>query len=100
MKGLNKEQFFFFYDDCSNLEITLNSLEHAYLYILNDDLDAALTVFQRLDSPRSNWGMVLISILKGFMTVYPTYFEIRNFLEIDLDFLLKNNKINYVEQCL
>ena len=34
------------------------------------------------------------------MTIYPTYFEIRNFLEIDLDFLLKNNKIDYVEQCL
>ena len=100
MKGLNKEKFFFFSDNCSELAIIPNSLEHAYLAIINDDLQSADIVFSKLDSPRARWGRVLISILKGFMTTYPTYFEIRNFLEIDLDFLLKNNKINYVEQCL
>ena len=100
MKGHNKEQFFFFYEDCSALDIYPNSLEHAYLAILNDDLDTALAVFEGLDSPRAKWGRILISILNGFMNVYPTYFEIRNFLEIDLDFLLKNNKIEYVELCL
>ena len=100
MKGHNNEQLFFFYEDCSDLEIAPNSLEHAYLAILNDDLNAAFTIFENLDSPRAKWGRILITILKGFMPEYPTYFEIRNFLEIDLDFLLKNNKINYVEQCL
>ena len=34
------------------------------------------------------------------MDIYPTYFQIRNFLEIDLDFLLKNEKLDYVEQLL
>ena len=100
MKGLNKEKFFFFGDKCSELAIVPNSLEHAYLAIINDDLQSADAVFANLDSPRARWGKALVSILKGFMTTYPTYFEIRNFLEIDLDFLLKNNKINYVEQCL
>lgn len=100
MNDLNKENFFFFSNACSELTIVPNSLEHAYLAIVNDDLDSADIVFSNLDSPRAKWGRALISILKGFMTTYPTYFEIRNFLEIDLDFLLKNNKINYVEQCL
>ena len=100
MKGLNKENFFFFNNACSELTIVPNSLEHAYLAIINNDLDSANAVFSNIDSPRSRWGTALISILKGFMTTYPTYFGIRNFLEIDLDFLLKNNKIEYVEQCL
>ena len=100
MKGLNKENFFFFSENCSEFEIVPNSVEHAYLAIINDDLQSADSVFAIIDSPRAKWGRALVSILKGFMTMYPTYFGIRNFLEIDLDFLLKNNKIEYVEQCL
>lgn len=100
MKNLNKENFFFFSDDCSEFVIYPNSIYHAYLAILNDDLDMAEHIFLKNDSPRSKWGKSLVSILKGFMTEVPTYFGIRNFLEIDLDFLLKNKKIDYVEQCL
>ncbi len=100
MKDFNKDKIFFF--DCVNSELTIrpSSVYHAYLAILADDLDSAEKVFSEIDSPRGKWGMSFVSILKGFMTVYPTYFGIRNFLEIDLDFLLKNEKINYVEQCL
>lgn len=100
MKNLNKENFFFFRDDCSEFVISPNSIYHAYLLILNDDLETAELVFSKTDSPRSKWGISLVSILKGFMTQVPTYFGIRNFFEIDLDFLLKNKKIDYVEQCL
>lgn len=100
MKGLSKDNFFFFGMDCSDLEIFPNTVEHAYLAILDDDLDSAQAVFERIDSPRAKWGTILVSILKGYMRGYPTYFQIRNFLEIDIDFLLKNDKINYVELCL
>lgn len=100
MKGLSKESIFFFGDIYNELEILPNSVGHAYLAILNDDLDAAKMIFSKNDSPRGRWGNTLVSILKGYMTLFPTYFGIRNFLEIDLDFLLKNEKINFVEQCL
>lgn len=100
MTGLCKENFFFFNEDCSKMEITPMSLEHAYLALLNDDLKTAGIVFSKNDSPRGNWGRTLVSILEGFMTVCPSFFQIRNFLEIDVDFLLKNNKIGYVEQFL
>lgn len=100
MNGINKENFFFFSEDCSDMEITPNSLEHAYLAIVNDDLASAKAVFSRLDSPRAKWGVIFVSILEGFLQEYPTFFELRNFLEIDLDFLIKNQKINYVEQFL
>ncbi len=99
MTGLNNT-LFFFTNDCSNIKITPNSIEHAYCAILNDDLESAYSVFKNLDSPRANWGVSLVSILKGYVEIYPTFFGIRNFLEIDLDFLLKNNKISYVEQVL
>lgn len=100
MASLNKENFFFFSEDCSLVEIAPNSIEHAYLAILNKDLKTAEIVFKNLSSPRARWGHHLVSILQGYMEDFPSYFEIRNFLEIDLDFLIKNNLIDYVEQFL
>lgn len=89
--------FFFSKND---VEFEPKSLEHAYLAILNDDLQSALEVFKINHSPRAKWGIVLCEILKGHIVSTPSYFQIRNFLEIDLDFLLKNEKIDYVEMVL
>lgn len=100
MTGLNKKILFFFDDKNIIPDIHPGSLAHAYLLILDDNLDDAYTIFSNIDSPRGKWGCSLVTVLKGYMTKYPTYFGIRNFFEIDLDFLLKNNKIDYVEQCL
>lgn len=94
---------YFFTENCSencDIKISPNSVEHAYLAILNDELDAASIIFSNIDSARAKWGKILVSILNGYMKFYPTYFQIRNFLEIDLDFLLKNEKIEYVELLL
>ena len=70
------------------------------LAILNNDLDTALQIFKKIDSPRALWGIALVNIINGYVEKYPTYFEIRNFYEIDLDFLLKNEKIEYIESIL
>lgn len=90
--------FFFTEENISTFKP--NSVEHAYLAILNDELDIAQEIFNSLDSPRANWGLTLTDILKERVEHYPTYFEIRNFLEIDLNFLIKNEKIDYVELLL
>lgn len=95
-----KENFFFFVSDCSTLDIKPTSIEHGYLLILDDDLKSAKKIFNKIDSPRAKWGSIFVSILNGYLEKYPTFFQLRNFLEIDLDFLLKNNKIGYVEQFL
>ena len=97
---LNLQNLFFFYENCNYLNIYPNTIEHAYLLILNDDLEKAKEIFKSIDSPRAHWGITLVSILQGFLEKYPTYFQVRNFFEIDLDFLLKNKKINYVELLL
>lgn len=100
MLNLSKEKFFFFDKDVSEIEVKPKSLEHAYLAILSNDLDTARHIFALSDSPRGKWGLVMVSVLEGFLEVYPTYFQIRNFLEIDLDFLIKNEKFDYTEQLL
>ena len=100
MVNSNKGKFFFFSPDCSDIKIEPNTVEHAYLALLNEDLATAKAVFSKIDNPRGIWGTILISILEGYMEIFPTFFQIRNFLEIDLDLLLKNEKINYVEQLL
>lgn len=90
----------FFFSKNEELKIKSESVEHAYLAILDEDLETAKSVFARIDSPRARWGIAFVNILSGCVEYYPTYFEIRNFLEIDLDFLLKNEKIDYVEMIL
>ena len=91
---------FFFSNDNINLNIKAGSIEEAYLLVIKDDLDNALFIFKNLDSSRAKWGIFLINILKGFFTNYPTYFQIRNFFEIDLDYFIKNNKVEYVQMML
>lgn len=90
----------FFFSENTDITFAPSSVEHGYFAILNDDLKSARAVFEQVDSPRGRWGRALVDIISGYIDKYPTYFEIRNFLEIDLDFLLKNNKIDYVEMLL
>ncbi len=99
MVSSNKQKIFFF-SEGKDVIIRPNSIEHAYLAILNDDLSLAEEIFSSNDSPRARWGEILAAVLSGYVDIYPTYFQIRNFLEIDLDFLLKNEKLDYVEQLL
>ena len=88
----------FFFSRDSDIFFKPGSIEHGYFAILDDDLETAAGVFENIDSPRAKWGKVLVSILKGYMNIYPTYFEIRNFLEIDLDFLIKNIAKRFIKQ--
>ena len=91
----------FFFDGVNvNNTFSPRSIEHAYLAILNEDLLSAQAVFESLDSPRSRWGMALVGIISGYLEYFPTYFEIRNFYEIDLDFLIQNEKFEYTENLL
>lgn len=90
----------FLFNKDSEQTFKARSIEHAYVCIINNDLESARAIFESLDSPRARWGVVFVDILNGFLEHYPTYFEIRNFLEIDLDFLIKNEKLDYIEQLL
>ena len=46
----NEKKFFFFYDDSSSIKIEANSIEHAYLAFLNDELDVAVQIFSKIEA--------------------------------------------------
>ncbi len=77
-------------------------VEAAYCCIVLDNLDRAEELFAIVKDIdiRANWGLVLIQMLKGDIKYFPTYFEIRNFLEIDLNILILYCKSDYVEKVI
>ena len=77
-------------------------VEAAYCCIILDNLDRAEELLAKVKDIdiRANWGLVLIQMLKGDIKYFPTYFEIRNFLEIDLNILILYCKSDYVEKVI
>ena len=75
-------------------------LEEAYMYIYEDNLQEAEILFRRIKEQdiRAHWALVMLSFIKGDVEDVPSYFEIRNFLEIDLDILINWYKGDYVEK--
>ena len=78
------------------------SLEYAYCCLINEDLEGSKKVLKTVrDSDiRAHWLYFLISLIELSANGYPTYFELRNFLEIDLNILLHYYKGDYVENIL
>jgi len=74
-------------------------LEYAYSCLLNDDIESAKKNFELIkdEDIRAHWGLILISLIEGNVKEYPSYFELRNFLEIDIDILIHYFKGYYVE---
>lgn len=77
-----------------------HKLEQAYCELILDNLQNAKMLFQEIAEidARAHWGLILIGFIKGQIQMYPTYFELRNFLEIDLNILINYCKGNYVEK--
>ncbi len=82
------------------------TLEYAYCKLLEDDLKGAKQLFSKTkdNDTRALWGYKLATILQRKFTTeeinydeMPTFFQLRNFLEVDLSLLMTYNKGNYVE---
>ena len=74
---------------CKNFfEKNKNYVEAGYCNIILDNLKQANEDFDKAisDNIRAHWGKLLIQMITGQISSAPTYFEIRNFLEIDLLF--------------
>lgn len=77
-------------------------LELGYCKLFQNDRAGAKQCFRRIceTNPRAQWALVLIELLEGNSDAKPTYFQIRNFLEIDIDLFIKNAQADYVERII
>ena len=77
-------------------------LEYAYCKLLSGDAQGAKVEFvktAKIDF-RADWGMKLIQFIEGYVANTPTYFQIRDFLEIDLNLLLQAKQPQYIENII
>ncbi len=88
---------------CKNFfEKNKNYVEAGYCNIILDNLKQANEDFDKAisDNIRAHWGKLLIQMITGQISSAPTYFEIRNFLEIDLSILITYCKGDYIEKII
>lgn len=85
---------FFMQNDCI--------LEYAYCKLLEGCADEAKKAFLSIYKTdlRADWGRKLIQFIQGYVSDVPSYFQIRNFLEIDLNLLIKAGQPDYVENII
>ena len=84
---------FFEENDCA--------LELAYCDFIEDNLQGAKQKFASIQDAdlRARWGLFLVNLIdEGKVYQYPSYFEIRNFLELDIQLLISHFKGDYVEK--
>jgi len=77
-------------------------LEYAYCKLLSGEAQTAKTEFAKISNNdfRANWGEKLIQFIEGYVANVPSYFQIRNFLEIDLNLLLQAKQPEYIENVI
>lgn len=101
-KHILAKVYFFEKDYESSFEIykSINMpYEAGYCKLLSGDINSAKKYWLQLEdeSPIINWGKSLLGLIEKDVKLLPTYFQIRNFLEQDLDTLLDANLIDYAE---
>lgn len=77
-------------------------VEAGYCCIILDDLNKAeklFTIVKDYDN-RAKWGLFLLQLIKGDIKSFPTYFQIRNFLELDMSIFILYCKGDYVEKII
>lgn len=77
-------------------------LEYAYCKLLLGDAKSAKIEFSRIEhsDPRASWGKKIIQFIDGYVVNLPSYFQIRNFLEIDLNLMLQAKLPDFVENII
>ena len=77
-------------------------VEAGYCCIVLDELSKAeklFTLAKDYDN-RAAWGLFILQLIKDDIKSFPTYFQVRNFLELDLSILILYCKGNYVEKII
>lgn len=77
-------------------------LEYAYCKLLSGNIKTAKNEFSKIEKSdfRADWGKKLIQFIEGYVSNVPSYFQIRNFLEIDLNLLIEARQPQFVENII
>ena len=91
------------YEDAFN-EFLIKKLfyECGYCKFIQGDVEQAKNYWENatIDSPAINWGLNLIKITNLTIPRNLTFFQIRNFLERDLELLFKNHQLKMIENIM
>lgn len=90
-------------ESCQQFFIENNKLlEQAYYNLLHGRHVEAYEIFSQIEQEdiRAHWGKFLSLLVIKKIETYPSYFELRNFLEIDFNLLLENARGEYIENIL
>ena len=70
-----------------------------YCYLLDEKINEAKVLLNLVRNSSScvNWMLALIDIVEDKEGIYPSYFQIRNFYEQDLELFFKYKKNKYIE---
>jgi len=75
--------------------------EVGYCHLLLNEREKAYEFWKlSQDSPARNWGMFFCEVFTENLTKYPSYLQIRAFLERDLSLFLKLNLIEFVQKII
>ena len=89
------------YADSATLYKKLNNTyKEGYCYLHNGNIEKANLVWSTLEDESSAliWGKLLLSIFMSKVSFLPTYFQIRNFTEVDLGLFLHNKHFGFVHK--
>ena len=77
-------------------------LEVGYCDLISGRFDKAYKIFENYseENTRANWAMFLVRLLTNKISYAPSYFDIRNFLEIDINLFFVYKKFQYIEKIL
>ena len=91
------------YKESASIYLKLGMLfEAGYCYLLNGELDKAEAVWDNLGEENSwlIWGRILIKTLRGQLDEYPTYLQLRNFLEVEMSIFIEHKRYDFIERIL
>lgn len=80
-----------------------NNIENcAYCHFLKGNLKEAkiMLLLIKDSSPFVNWLLFLIDLFEDKKTIYPSYFQIRNFFEQDLEMLFVTKQYSLIEKLI
>ena len=76
--------------------------ESGYCKLMSANLHEAERIWEScdIDSPALKWGLAFIKLIEMDIPNGITFFQVRNFLERDLDLLIENNHFQYAQNVI